>query len=235
MKGIYFEEKGLMLLEHIGMTKSEFARRMGIQRQNVNVLFKTNNLETISRAADVLGVPFALLVSFVDEPDVFDFPLIDSDEQGNSRLEVRPEDVPPGDSVEDRRCRQEIIKQFYFYWKKRNPELCKFNIDLDENIYINHTSLVETAGRASLTYLSTLAVMQLDAILQNAKVSFVDKPKSGNRQQSKFERMLGMTYLCPGIGEVQLMVGVRKRDKTKIQYCITALTPVLKHNKKGNH
>lgn len=235
MKGIYFEEKGLMLLEHIGMTKSEFARRMGIQRQNVNLLFKTNNLETISRVADVLGVPFALLVGFVDEPDVFDFPLIDSDERGNSWFEVRPEDVPQGDSVEDRRCRQEIIKQFYFYWKKRNPELCKFNIELDENIYINHTSLVETAGRASLTYLSTLAVMQLDAILQNAKVSFVDKPKSGNRQQSKFERMLGMTYLCPGIGEVQLMVGVRKRDKTKIQYCITALTPVLNHNKKGNH
>ena len=183
----------------------------------------------------MLGVPFALLVGFVDEPDVFDFPLIDSDERGNSWFEVRPEDVPQGDSVEDRRCRQEIIKQFYFYWKKRNPELCKFNIELDENIYINHTSLVETAGRASLTYLSTLAVMQLDAILQNAKVSFVDKPKSGNRQQSKFERMLGMTYLCPGIGEVQLMVGVRKRDKTKIQYCITALTPVLNHNKKGNH
>ena len=47
-------------------------------------------------------------------------------------------------------------------------------------------------------------------------------------------RMLGMTYLCPGIGEVQLMVGVRKRDKTKVQYCITAMTPVLKHTKKGS-
>ena len=236
MKGIYFEEKGLMLLEHIGMTKSEFARRMGIQRQNVNALFRTNNLEIISRAADVLGVSFALLVSFVEEPDIFQLPVPERDVEGidGDCAEILPEDVPVGDSVEDRRCRQCIIKQFYFYWKKRNPELCKFNIDLDENIYINHTSLIETAGRASLTYLSTLAVLQLDAILQNAKVSFVDKPKSGNRQQSKFERMLGMTYLCPGIGEVQLMVGVRKRDKTKVQYCITAMTPVLKHTKKGS-
>ena len=84
----------------------------------------------------------------------------------------------------------------------------------------------------SLTYLSTLAVLQLDAILQNAIVRYVDKPKPGNKQQAKFERMLGMEYYCPGIGEARLMVGVRKRDKTKIQYCITAITPVLE---KGNH
>ena len=62
----------------------------------------------------------------------------------------------------------------------RNPNLRKYNLDLKENIYINHTSLIETAGRASLTYLSTLAVLQLDAILQNAKLQFADKPKPGN-------------------------------------------------------
>ena len=39
--------------------------------------------------------------------------------------------------------------------------------------------------------------LQLDAILQNAKVYFVDKPKVGNKHQSKFERMLGMRYSCP--------------------------------------
>ena len=236
MKGIYFEEKGAKLLEYVGMTKSEFARRMGIQRQNVNVLFQSNNIETISRAADVLGVSLALLVSYVDEPNIDEIPVNDfiDDESRYEWESVLPEDVPVGDTVEDRRARQELIQQFYFYWKKQNPELCRFNIDLAENIYINHTSLVETAGRASLTYCSTLAVLQLDAILQNAKVYFVDKPKVGNKQQSKFERMLGMRYLCPGIGEVQLMVGVRKRDKTKIQYCITALTPVIR-SKKSSH
>ena len=131
--------------------------------------------------------------------------------------EIRPEDVPVGDSVADRRARQEIIKQFYFYWKKRNPDLSRYNTFLKENIYINHTSLVETAGRASLTYLSTLAVLQLDAILQNARLCFVDKPKLENKQQSKFEKMLGMEYFCPGIGNVRLMVGVRRRDKTLLQ------------------
>ena len=29
--------------------------------------------------------------------------------------------------------------------------------------------------------------------------------------------MLGMEYFCPGIGNVRLMVGVRLRDKTKIE------------------
>ena len=35
--------------------------------------------------------------------------------------------------------------------------------------------------------------------------------------------MLRMAYNCPGIGVVKMMVGVKKRDKTKIQYCITAI------------
>lgn len=62
MKGIYLEEKGVELLKQRGMTKAEFARRIGIQRQNVNALFKTNNLEIIARVAKVLEVPLALLV-----------------------------------------------------------------------------------------------------------------------------------------------------------------------------
>ena len=194
----------------------------------MNVIFRTNNLEIIARAAEVLDVPLALLVGYVEEPDPEEYQLSDDGV-------IRPEDVPVGDSTEDRRERQEIIKKFYYYWKKAHPELCMYNADLAENIYINHTSLVETAGRASLTYLSTLAVLQLDAILQNAKLSFVDKPKPGNKQQSKFEKMLGMEYSCPGIGDVQLMVGVRKRDKMKIQYCITALTPIIRSSKKSSH
>ena len=90
---------------------------------------------------------FALLVSFVEEPDIFQLPVPERDVEGfdGDCAEILPEDVPVGDSVEDRRCRQGIIKQFYFYWKKRNPELCKFNIDLDENIYINHTSYAGTS------------------------------------------------------------------------------------------
>ena len=72
MKGIYFEEKGLSLLSLRGISKAEFARRMGIQRQNVNVLFRTNNLEIIARAAQVLDVPLSLLIGYVEEQDVYE-------------------------------------------------------------------------------------------------------------------------------------------------------------------
>ena len=112
MKGIYFSEKGAELLEKIGITKSKFARKMGIQRQNVNALFKTNNLEIIAKVADVLHVPLALLVGYVEEPEVSDI----------STMDILPENVPTGDTIEDRRARQEIIKQFYHQWKQYKIE-----------------------------------------------------------------------------------------------------------------
>ena len=74
MNKIYFEAKGEALLERIGMSKSEFARLMGIRKQNVKALFKTKNLETIHRAAEVLGVPFTLLVGYLEEPDPGEIP-----------------------------------------------------------------------------------------------------------------------------------------------------------------
>lgn len=58
MDTIYFEAKGEQLLERIGMPKAEFARRMGIQRQNVKALFKSNDLRVIQKAADVMEVPW---------------------------------------------------------------------------------------------------------------------------------------------------------------------------------
>ena len=70
MAKTYFEEKGLALLEKKGISKAEFARRMGIQRQNVNILFKTKNFYTIQKAAQVLDVPFELLIGYTSEPEI---------------------------------------------------------------------------------------------------------------------------------------------------------------------
>lgn len=224
MEGIYFEEKGLALLEQLGITKSEFARRMGIQRQNVNVLFKTNNLETIARAADVLDVPLALLVGYVDKPDVFDLPIIEpeEEEQSDDYLKILPEEVPLGQSLEDIEKRRRIISQFYHDWKLRNPSLKKFNLSLNEDINIRHVSITETCAHASRTYLSTLAVLQLDAILTNAKVVSTVRSKD-NANQKPFEKIIIMKYDCVGIGVIKMTVGVRRRSHEKVQYCITAL------------
>ena len=216
MKGIYFEEKGAELLDKVGMTKAEFARRMGIQRQNVNVLFRTNNLEIIARAAEVLDVPLALLVGYVEEPDMEEYQLSDDGV-------IRPEDVPVGDSTEDRRERNRLIRQFYYQWLNRNDSRKVFNRSLNDYIYVKYISINETAGHASLRYLSTLAVLQLDAILPNAVLKESKPIHQGTKNQKGFNRMLIMEYSCPAIGIVRLTVGQKRSDGAKVQYCITAI------------
>ena len=216
MKGIYFEEKGAELLDKVGMTKAEFARRMGIQRQNVNVLFRTNNLEIIARAAEVLDVPLALLVGYVEEPDLDEYQLSDDGV-------IRPEDVPVGDSTEDRRERNRLIRQFYYQWLNRNDSRKVFNRSLNDYIYVKYISVNETAGHASLRYLSTLAALQLDAILPNAVLKESKPIHQGTKNQKGFNRMLIMEYSCPAIGIVRLTVGQKRNDGAKVQYCITAI------------
>ena len=223
MKGIYFEEKGAELLQRVGMTKAEFARRMGIQRQNVNVVFKTNNIEIIERAAGVLDVPLALLVSYVEEPDIYELPILGPFEDENNCLEIRPEDVPVGESIEDRRTRNRLIRQFYFQWMGKHEDRKVFNKSLDDYIHIKYISVNETAGHASLRYLSTLAVLQLDAILPNAVLKYNNPVNPRTKNQKGFKRMLIMEYNCPAIGLVRLTVGQKGSDGSKVQYCITAI------------
>ena len=223
MNQIYFEAKGEALLERIGMRKSEFARRMGIRKQNVKSLFKTKNLETIYKAAGVMGVPFEMLVGYVEEPDPIP-PYASYEEYDDaSDAFVSEDDIPTGDTTKDRRRRQKIIQSFYHHWKELNPDAKRYNINLKEDINIRYVSIEETAGQASLTYLSTLAVLQLDAILSNAVLVESTPANPKKKNQIGFINMLRMVYNCPGIGAVKMMVGVKKRDKTKVQYCITAI------------
>ena len=81
---------------------------------------------------------------------------------------------------------------------------------------------METCTHAARSYLSTLAVLQLDAILIGAKKISTVQVKD-NRNQKEFDKMLIMHYTCPGIGKVKMTVGVRRRTHEKVQYCITAL------------
>lgn len=223
MNQINFEAKGERLLERLGISKSEFARRMGIRKQNVKALFKTKNLETIYKAATVLGVPFEMLIGYVEEPELHVVPPEEEDLACLEEEIISEDDIPTGDSVEDRRRRQKIIKSFYHSWKARNPEAKRYNVNLKDYINIKYVSIKETSGQASLTYLSTLAVLQLDAILTNASLLEITTANSKKQNQKDFVKMLKMSYSCPGIGIVKMMVGVRKRDKTKVQYCITAI------------
>lgn len=42
---------------------------MALRKQNVKALFKSKNLETIYKAAGVMGVPFEMLIGYTEEPD----------------------------------------------------------------------------------------------------------------------------------------------------------------------
>lgn len=132
--------------------------------------------------------------------------------------------IPEGNTREDIKKREQIIRDFYREWKEKNPMQRKFNVSLKEYINIRMVSIVETSEHAAKTYLSTLAVLQLDAILTGAKKVSIRKPKPGNKNQKPFERIMIMEYTLVGIGKVKMTVGVRRRTHEKVQYCITAIS-----------
>ena len=132
------------------------------------------------------------------------------------------EEIPHGNSQEDIIVRRNIISRFYHEWKIKNPTQKRYNLALKEYINIRFVSITETCTHAARSYHSTLAVLQLDAILTNAKRVSTVRTKS-NRNQKTFEKMIVMEYECVGIGLVKMTVGVRRRTHEKVQYCITAL------------
>lgn len=81
----------------------------------------------------------------------------------------------------------------------------------EEEINVRQISVNETAAHASKRYLSTLAVLQLDAILACARKVKQVKPKQ-NTNQSVFQGIMVMTHICPGIGTVKLTVGIKQRS-----------------------
>ena len=132
-------------------------------------------------------------------------------------------EIPSGDGKEDFKIRKQIIWQFYQDWKKKNPSLKRYNLSLKDFINIRFVSIDETSHQAAKSYLSTLAVLQLDSILTMAKKYRMVKAKPNNKNQKQFNKLLWMKYDLPGVGEVKLIVGIVRRTKDKVQYCITVI------------
>ena len=85
----------------------------------------------------MLDVPLALLVGYVEEQDVYEWPVAECCDDALSDMDqIRPEDVPVGDSTEDVERRRFIISMCYRDWKLRNPSMRKFNLSLNEDINI---------------------------------------------------------------------------------------------------
>ena len=132
--------------------------------------------------------------------------------------------IPEGNTLDEVKERERIIRDFYREWKEKNPSQRKYNLSLKEYINIRMVSVVETSEHAAKSYLSTLAVLQLDAILVGAKKVSIKKTKPNNKNQQPFERIMIMEYDLVGIGTVKMTVGVRRRTQEKVQYCITAIS-----------
>ena len=88
----------------------------------------------------------------------------------------------------------------------------------------------ETVNKAARNYKSTMAISELDFILENAVKIGMDKPKS--KRQEKFAEIIIMTTETPAFfpyfSKVKMLVGITKQKKNakKIQYSITAVEPM---------
>lgn len=149
---------------------------------------------------------------------------MESKDEKNKTDEEKEPEIPMGDGREDIKVREKIISDTYREWYKANPSKAVYNINLGENINVRFLSITETMRHASKTYLSTLAVLQLDIILKCAcQVGEPTPIKPGVNNQSVFDEMIIMECPLVGIGTAKLTVGVKKKTKMKIQYCITAI------------
>lgn len=149
---------------------------------------------------------------------------MESKDNKEETSEERTLEIPTGNNREDIKSREKIISNVYREWYKANPSKAVYNNDLHENINIRFLSITETIRHASKTYLSTLAVLQLDVILKCAyQVGEPTPIKPGVINQSVFDEMIIMECPLIGIGTAKLTVGVKKKTKMKIQYCITAI------------
>ena len=59
---------------------------------------------------------------------------------------------------------------------------------------------------------------------RDCSIHAIKKVKEGNKNQKPFEAMMIMEYDLSFIGKVKMTVGIRRRTKEKVQYCITAIS-----------
>ena len=130
---------------------------------------------------------------------------------------------PKDDSTEAKKERKKYIIAFYSQWITVNSTKQIYNKSLNDFINVRFLSIQETAGHASHTYKSTIAVTYLTEILENAKYVTSVKPKPENKNQQRFSEIIVMEHSKKVFGKIKLTVGVLKGSKQKVQYCVTAI------------
>ena len=126
--------------------------------------------------------------------------------------------IPQGNSREEVKLRDQMIKDFYAGWIAENPEKKMWNDDLQDYILVKYLSITETAEKAARQYEFTLAVMRLSELLTKSKKVAEVPPKKGTKNQKPFLKMYIMQ-----LDNIKMTVGLQKSTGDKVQYCITAL------------
>lgn len=126
--------------------------------------------------------------------------------------------IPQGNSREEVKMRDQIIKDFYAGWIAEHPEKKMWNDDLQDYILIKYLSITETAEKAARQYESTLAVMRLSELLAKSKKVAEVPIKKGTKNQKPFLKMYIMQ-----LDNIKMTVGLQKSTGDKVQYCITSI------------
>lgn len=126
--------------------------------------------------------------------------------------------IPSGNSKEEVKLREQIIKDFYAGWIAENPDKKVWNDDLNDFILVKYLSITETAEKAARQYESTLAVLKLSELLRKSKKVAEVPPKKGTKNQKPFIKMIIMQ-----LDNIKMTVGLQKTTGDKVQYCITAI------------
>ena len=92
-----------------------------------------------------------------------------------------------------------------------------WNKDLNAYIHIKYCSINETAGKASISYDSTKAVIRLSEILSEAKLVKSVLPKNDDKNQRPYSIILIMRFKSS-----VLVVGKQKITDEYVQYCISS-------------
>ena len=126
--------------------------------------------------------------------------------------------IPTGNTTEEKKQRKQFIVDFYGQWIAVNTTKQIFNKLLNDFINVRFLSLQETAGHASHTYKSTVAVTYLTEILENAKYVTTVKPKPENKNQQRFSEIIVMQHSKKVFGKIKLTVGVLKGSQQKVAH-----------------
>lgn len=196
-----------------------------------------NNCEQIEY--ELIDIIFELPYELPEDGDVgyvceavhvheLDTPIIKFDEDG----------IPLGQSMEEIKIRERIIRDFFSSFQKGRDDRRIFNLNLQSDILIRMVSTIEAIEHSSKSYRSTKAVLELEQVLKNARPVRRVAVKAGNNNQRPFAYMLVMVYELNGIGTIKLTVGVKKSNGDRIEYGISALPEDesiidnLRHNNK---